>query len=659
MFKLTPIALILFVTTAINFVVSYISWRRREIRGGLYFALGMMSITLWTLAVGLGYAAVPLGLKIFFAKLDAVGYHSALVLLVIYAMYFAGLDEWAEKKWLRTILFLLPAFNTLLIITNEWHGWIWRGFKALENNIVVFEHGPGFFWLTLTEYPMYISIIVILWFASRKGSDILRRQTRLLFYASLFPIIANMVYLFGIEGTEGVDWSSVTFSITGVLFLRALYGAHLLDLAPIARDKLFSSLSDGMIVLDAQNRIIDINQAAADMLASTPASLLGKDLTESTPFAYSFLKESPDKEIKIEWEISTPKKNYFDVRISPLYEEPKQIIGRLLIFHDITDRKENELRFLQLTQAVEQSPASVIITDLKGTIEYVNPQFSLLTGFTYEESIGKKTSIVKSGYTPEETYRDMWQTIFAGHPWRGEFLNRKKNGELYWEQAVMAPVLGHDGKILNFIAVKEDITAQKEAEFQLRKANTQLEDQLKEIQGLQYTLREQAVRDALTGLHNRRYLNETLSHELARAERGGYSICFAMIDIDRFKSINDKHGHPTGDNVLMHLAKQLQKFTRTGDIICRYGGEEFLIVLPHTQIEAAAQIAERWRTTIQESKIIENGIEIMVTISCGISEFPVDASNETEALEKADKALYAAKYNGRNQVVLWSKIKEK
>ena len=657
MFKLTPIAIALFITTTINLIVSYSSWQRRKSRGGIFFALGMMAVTLWTLAVGLGYSAVPLGLKIILAKIDAVGYNSALSLFVLFAMYHAGFDEWADKKWLRALLFLIPLSNIMLIATNELHGWVWQGFMPVEGNIVVFKHGPGFIWVALTGYLMMSSMIAIFWMASRKGSDISRRQSRILFYASLFPLVANMIYLFGVKGAAGVDWSSITFSITGLLFVWALYGSRLLDISPIARDNLVNSLSDGMIALDIQNRIIDINQTASEMFASSPANLFGKDLAEIAPLSRSFLELPLEQEIKTELEVGSVNKRYFDMLISPLRDGSKKIIGRLIISRNITERKENELRFLQLTQAVEQSPSSVIITDLKGNIEYVNPQFSLLTGFTYEEAVGKKTSIVKSGYTPEETYQDMWKTIFAGHAWRGEFLNRKKNGELYWEQAVMAPVLDGEGKILNFIAVKEDITAQKEAEAKLRNANIQLESQLKEIQKLQHTLHEQAVRDALTGLHNRRYLNETLGRELARAERGGYSICFALIDIDRFKSINDKYGHATGDTVLIHLANQLLKYTRTGDIICRYGGEEFLIILPNTKTEAAAQIAERWRATIEESKISENDVEISVTISCGISEFPVDASTEAEIIEAADKALYAAKYNGRNQVVLWSKIK--
>jgi PAS domain S-box-containing protein len=298
-------------------------------------------VSLWTLAAGAGYSAVPLNLKIIFAKIDAVGYNTALPLFILFAIYHASLEEWGNKKWLHALLFLISISNILLIVTNELHVWVWAGFSPVEGNVVVFEHGPGFVWVASTGYLMIASLLVILWLASRKGPEISRKQSRLLLYASLFPIIANIFYLYEIKGTEGVDWSSVTFSVTGFLFLRAIYGTRLLDLVPVARDRLFSSLSDGMIVLDTQNRIIDINQAAADMIASTPALLLGKDFTGVTPLARSFLEEPPEQEIKTELGVGIPNKLYFDVRISPLREEPKKIIGRLITFRDITERKEN------------------------------------------------------------------------------------------------------------------------------------------------------------------------------------------------------------------------------------------------------------------------------------------------------------------------------
>lgn len=116
---------------------------------------------------------------------------------------------------------------------------------------------------------------------------------------------------------------------------------------------------------------------------------------------------------------------------------------------------------IQLSQAVEQSSASIEITDLNGKIEYVNQRFLKSTGFTYDEVIGTNPTILKSGYTKKETYKDMWQTIISGNNWHGEFLNKKKNGHLFWEEATISPVRNEDGMIINFLGIKNDISNQK------------------------------------------------------------------------------------------------------------------------------------------------------------------------------------------------------
>ncbi|MBL8077094.1 MAG: PAS domain-containing protein [Anaerolineales bacterium] len=360
MFQLTPIALVVFITTAINLVVTYISWQRRKARSGIYFTLGMACVTFWTLAVAFDYAAIPLSLKVFFAKAEAWGYCSALALFAMFAISFAGNEAWLSRKWVRTFFFLIPASNIFLITTNELHGWIWTSFKEIGGNIVIFEHGPGFLWVTATSYLMTLIIIANLWLASRRGSAISRRQGRLLLYAILVPVSANFVYLFEIDGMEGVDWTSITFSITGVLFLRALYGQRLLDLIPIARDKLINSLADGMIVLDAQNRIIDINQTAANMITIPAEELLGKDLTDISPPTRTFLELPVEHEINDELKVEGAQKRYFDFLISPLRDGPRGIIGRLIIFREITDRKENEIRLLQLAQELQETQAQVV-----------------------------------------------------------------------------------------------------------------------------------------------------------------------------------------------------------------------------------------------------------------------------------------------------------
>lgn len=484
MFKFTNISIVLFITTAINIVTTLIVWKRQRSPYGLYFALGMTSVTFWTLAVALGYAAVPLQLKILFAKLDTAGYSMAVVLFLFFGMYFTGLHEWANKRWLKVCLFLIIIFNILLVATNELHGLIWRGYKSVGDNIVVFEHGPGFFWLSLSEYPMYIAMIMMLWYASRTGPDVMRNQARLLFYASVFPIISNMVYLYGIKGTEGVDWTSLTFSITGGVFLWTLYGTGFMDLVPIARDRLITSLSDGMIVVDLKCRIIDINPAVETMLRKPAASLIGKELQEVMPLTHSRLMESPGQEIRTEFEIFRKTPQYFDVLISPLYDkEQTQQMGNLIVFRDITERKRDELRLQQLSRAVEQSPTAVIITDTNGIITFVNPFFTMLTGYAPSEAIGRNPNIIQSGQTPDETYQAMWKNLLAGRVWDGEFLNKKKSGELYWAHSVMAPVLDSEGAIQSFIAVQQDITERKLTE-------QTLENDFLEIQNLNKELRE-------------------------------------------------------------------------------------------------------------------------------------------------------------------------
>jgi diguanylate cyclase (GGDEF)-like protein/PAS domain S-box-containing protein len=454
----------------------------------------------------------------------------------------------------------------------------------------------------------------------------------------------------------GVDWTAATSSLFGLFVLWALYGTKLLDISPIARNKLINNLSDGMIALDLKSRIIDVNRSAAAVLGNTEDALLGKNLGDVFPRFSSELKDDPEKEVK--FELSTHDQHFYDVLISPLREEwPKGLVGRLIILRDVTERKQTELRLLQLHKAVEQSPVSVVITDIQGNIEYVNPFFSQLTGYQLNEVIGKNPRIIQSGNTSPETYEKMWQTIQSGKVWRGELLNKKKNGEPYWEVEMIAPVIDSEGVVVNYIAIKEDITAKKESETKLREAYVRLEDQMKEIQGLQDELREQAIRDPLTKLHNRHYLKETLGRELSRAMREKYPVSFLMLDIDHFKHVNDTYGHAAGDFVLRDLADHLMEFTRTGDIMCRYGGEEFLVVFPNTKEQDAFIIADRLRASIQESPIYVDHHMISITISAGISEFPTHGQYEALILETADKALYHAKRKGRNQVVLWSKIK--
>jgi diguanylate cyclase (GGDEF)-like protein/PAS domain S-box-containing protein len=637
-------------------MIANVAWRRRQGLSGYYFAMMSTFQVFWMVMVTLGYAAVSVPLKVFFATMDAWGYIPAMSFLLLSAFSFAGLEQIAQKKWMKAIATFYAASNLLLISTNPWHRYYWSGFIPQPNNVVLFEHGPAFLYTVISGLVLLLSVLITISIGSFRGSDIMKRQSRWLVVSLLVIIGLNVAYHTNAVNLPGVDWSAATSSLFGLFILWALYGDKFLEITPIARNKLINNLSDGMIALDLNNRIIDINRSAATVLGNTEDSLLGKKLEDVFPRFSSELSESPEKEVKFELNINDQR--FYDALISPLRDEwPKGLVGRLIILRDVTERKQTELRLLQLHKAVEQSPVSVVITDIKGDIEYVNPFFSQLTGYQLNEVIGRNPSIIQSGNTNPETYEKMWNTIRSGKVWRGELLNKKKNGEPYWEVEMIAPVIDSEGAIVNYIAIKEDVTAQKESDAKLREAYTKLEIQMQEIQGLQDELREQAIRDPLTKLHNRHYLKETLNRELSRAMREKYPISFLLLDIDHFKHVNDTYGHAAGDFVLRDLADQLAEFTRTGDIVCRYGGEEFLVAFPNTKEGDAFLIADRLRASIQASPIYVDHHTISITISAGISEFPTHGQYEALILETADRALYHAKHNGRNQVVLWSKIK--
>ena len=190
------------------------------------------------------------------------------------------------------------------------------------------------------------------------------------------------------------------------------------------------------------------------------------------------------------------------------------------------------------------------------------------------------------------------------------------------------------------------------AETELRRANERLQAQLAEIQALQAQLREQAIRDALTGLFNRRYLEETLERELLRARRAAAAISLVMLDIDHFKKLNDTYGHKAGDVMLQKLGEMLRAHTRGGDVACRYGGEEFVVVLPGASLEVAHQRAEQWRLTFEAVRVPYGKHELRSTLSLGVAVFPQHGSTSDEVLRMADTALYMAKTEGRNRVVV-------
>jgi diguanylate cyclase (GGDEF)-like protein len=193
-------------------------------------------------------------------------------------------------------------------------------------------------------------------------------------------------------------------------------------------------------------------------------------------------------------------------------------------------------------------------------------------------------------------------------------------------------------------------------ERKLRYANDRLQSQLIEIGTLQSKLRSQAIHDPLTDLFNRRYLDETLDRELARASRERYPLCIIMMDIDHFKRMNDTHGHEAGDLVLKALARTLLNRNRRGDFACRFGGEEFVVVMPNIPIESAYRRAEELRAALNSISVPYGENNLTITISMGIACYPANGLDRESLLRAADRAMYAAKQAGRDYIISYDRL---
>jgi diguanylate cyclase (GGDEF)-like protein/PAS domain S-box-containing protein len=410
---------------------------------------------------------------------------------------------------------------------------------------------------------------------------------------------------------------------------------------------LVEQASDGIFIANSAGQYVDVNPAGCKMLGYSREELLQLtmcDVTKISPENSLRLKELQDGKVLIsERELICKDGTLICVEISA-----KQLPGGNLqgIVRDITERKRAEDRLRQLSSAVEHSPAAIMITDMNGKIEYVNPKFTAVNGYTLEEVRGKNPRILKSNQTSPEIYTELWQTILAGKEWRGEFLNRKKNGELYWEFASISAITDLNGSITHFVSVNEDITARKDAEEKIIRLNAGLE--------------LLAMTDHLTSLYNRRYFMQRGTEEFKRAGRNGQPLSLLMLDIDEFKRVNDSHGHEAGDMALQQVAAVLKSSLREIDILGRMGGEEFAVLLPNTSLREAVSLAERVQQVMAETPFEIPGasltITIKITVSIGVAVIADEMSGIDDLLRNADAALYYAKNNGRNRVMKYKNI---
>ena len=685
LFKLTPISIAVFIAALVDVFFAYSSWQRRKTKGGVYFAFALMAITFWTLAYGLDYAAVPVDLKVFFAKLEYLGYTSAIALFAAFALSYAGHDDWLKKTWVIILLVGIPASNTLLAWTNDLHGWVWPEFRMSEtiDNALIFEHGPGFTWVTLSSYVLILIIFASLLSAILKGSEQSRKQARLVLIVLLVLVASHLLFLFEIFSIPGVDWSSVEFSVAGPLFLFALYGWRFMDVIPVARNSMIERMADGVLVLGSLGHLVDFNPAAQSILGVRREDLW-------TPFQAALARwpeivawlENPArpeaKEITIEKTAENGVKN-FDLRLTPLKDNRNHLYGLLVVMREITQRKKAEALLRLRLRLWEFSALHPVEELMQKALDEIGGITSSPIGFYHFVEKDQNTLSLQAWSTRTRAEfckadgEGMHYPISEAGVWV-DCVHEKKpvihndyaslphrkgmpDGHAAVIRELVVPTL-RDDRVVSILGVGNKSTDYDDEDVELvryiadivwsiieqKQANEQ-------IHLLNSRLERLAMTDELTGLANRRAFFQRGGEEIRRIQRYQSPLSLIMLDIDRFKDINDTYGHAAGDIVLQGIANILQANIRQIDVPARLGGEEFGILLLNTGVADAAKLAERLRLMIEKESYEYQGETMHVTVSIGVTEFGSEMLNLDAILSKADSALYLAKNQGRNRVV--------
>lgn len=274
----------------------------------------------------------------------------------------------------------------------------------------------------------------------------------------------------------------------------------------------------------------------------------------------------------------------------------------------------------------DSSTEAIVVTDAQRRIVSVNPAYRQMSGYEDAEVIGKVPHLDRSGAQDQAFIDAMWQTVEAQGLWRGELIQRRRDGAVYPVSLTVTAVRGDDGELLNYVGLFSDISERKAREDRIRYLSEH---------------------DCLTGLPNRAVFQDRLQQAIAQVRRSGHRIALLFIDLDHFKSVNDNYGHPVGDELLRQVAQRLRAQLREGDTVCRQGGDEFLVMLPDAnRPQCAVPVIEKLvASLLRPYRLGER--ELRVTVSAGISVYPDDGEDLDALIKAADTAMYHTKASGR------------
>jgi len=519
MASLAPLALLVAFAAAISATTGVLTWRRRQdTPAALPLTAALASVTLWGVAVVLLNSGIPRP----WLDLVVIPQFAAIGGTVLSLRLFVDSVSGRPLGRRRTVaLSIEPVLLVVVVALDPWFHWFHGSVDYLDGRRVP-TAGPLFWVHTGYSYLIIVGAAFTIWQLRRTTSGLLRRQATTILLAIAAPFAANLAVVFA--PPVDVDITPVAFAVTGVLFAYAVLQQDLLRLVPVARSLVVDTVTDAVFVIDARERLVDLNPA-----------------------------------------------------------------GRVLL-----GRREN-------TDVVGRTLSTVVDPALAGAV-----------------GDGEGELVVALANGKQVDVRTRW-------------------------------IRDERGREFGRVVVVRDVSEQLAARAALEAANETLRAHVATIEKLQADLAIEAARDPLTGLRNRRRFVDDLTDRLLASTSAGTPMSLVLLDVDRFKAINDTHGHAVGDEVLVGVARALGAHARPEDLV-RYGGEEFVVLLPRLGTLEARARAEVLRAACADVRVSVEGLR--VTISAGVATSPDHGATPDELLLAADRALYEAKEGGRDQVAL-------
>ena len=674
-------AAVLHITTLISVGIALLLTRRRNAPGTDALILLMCAVAEWSFAAGMEAATVGISQKILWSKLEYLGAVTAPTLFMIFTLEFRQITRFLSPRYLL-LYSVIPLAAIIVTVTNDWHGLIWNSFtySPTEPNSIIYGHGSGFYVLIAYDYMLVLlglAVMIHAWFQSKQPY---RRQISIILFSSIFPIIIGLAYIFGWNLFPGLDITPISFLMTGLILALGVIHFGLFDLAPIARHLLIENMNDGILVLDSKERIVDINPIAESIIATSASKVLGQPISEVLASWGSLLQRIKDtNEPQMEILSRENPARYFELDVKSLFNKRKQLRGRLFAFRDVTHYRQTEDQLARQNEELKIiERINLAITaglDMQQTIKTLCEQCNHVAAidlfyvalFDEERLLVSVPLHYERGQYQTGTLKDISelpgtlgdvlrtrQTLYL--PDNIEPATGPLNPDMVLENRARScigiPLMVRD-KVVGVMSIQSyRPNAYRQEQIHLLERISVHAAIAIENARLYSEEQRLAIVDELTGIYNYRGLKELGAREVERARRFNHPLSLLFFDIDDFRNFNNKYSHTTGNIILQTVVERCRTILRSVDVFTRFGGDEFVALLPETDLASAEIVARRVVDEIAASKIPTPHGDLSVTVSIGLATLTSNTTDLADLIDRANHAENQAKQGQKSIVAI-------